>query len=264
MNLSSSNSTDDDVPTIDQHLFDLLADGELDEFGRRELLACLDDAPDGWRRCALAFLEAQSFKTEFRGLLDERPTNVPASPPVTGRLPRHGAWKTFVAVAASFLIALGLGVGLRDAFGPRDRPGAAGVEVAESARTPPSSGTGPDASAVARSDAVETPVGEPPAAQVLTVEADSWQLVSFSLGDESAQGGESIRLPAIERESIDEAWLKSLPRPIPPDMLRVFENLGHRVRQNRRLLPIRMNDGRRLVVPVDQIELHYVDNRVSQ
>ena len=40
--------------------FVLLVDGVVSVADRRELLASLDDVPNGWRRCALAFLEAQT------------------------------------------------------------------------------------------------------------------------------------------------------------------------------------------------------------
>src|ERR1017187_1735563 len=45
--------------------FDLLVDGELSEADRRALLLQLEHEPDGWRRCALAFLEAQCWKAEL-------------------------------------------------------------------------------------------------------------------------------------------------------------------------------------------------------
>ena len=50
-------------------MFDLLVDGELSPERRRQLLAHLDSEPDGWKRCALAFLEAQSFRESFTDLL---------------------------------------------------------------------------------------------------------------------------------------------------------------------------------------------------
>ena len=56
----------------DEDLFrlELLADGELDEDSRRTLLSRLDQTSDGWRRCALAFLEAQCLGESFeRGVL---------------------------------------------------------------------------------------------------------------------------------------------------------------------------------------------------
>lgn len=46
---------------VDSALLDRLVDGELPEQQRRNLLSSLDRRPEGWRQCALAFLEAQSW-----------------------------------------------------------------------------------------------------------------------------------------------------------------------------------------------------------
>ena len=49
----------------DDILFDRLVDGELSAAERQQLLASLDDRPGGWRRCALAFLEAQTWRSDL-------------------------------------------------------------------------------------------------------------------------------------------------------------------------------------------------------
>jgi len=59
----------------DQRLLDMLVDGELADDQRRELLVRLNETPDGWRRCALAFLEAQSWRREM-GVVVREPTGV--------------------------------------------------------------------------------------------------------------------------------------------------------------------------------------------
>ncbi len=56
-------SVNDDV------LFDRLVDGELSAIERERLLTSLDDRADGWRRCALAFLEAQSWRRQMKKLV---------------------------------------------------------------------------------------------------------------------------------------------------------------------------------------------------
>ena len=55
------------VPLTEEDLFrlELLADGELDEESRRDLLERLDRTADGWRQCALAFLQAQCLGESF-------------------------------------------------------------------------------------------------------------------------------------------------------------------------------------------------------
>jgi hypothetical protein len=53
---------DDDVK------LDRLVDGELSADEYRALVASLDEEPGGWRRCALAFLEAQALAGEISGV----------------------------------------------------------------------------------------------------------------------------------------------------------------------------------------------------
>jgi hypothetical protein len=93
----------------DDRLIDRLVDGELSADERRTVLARLDAEPDGWRRCALAFLEGQSWR-EALGLLAAG-----SREPMTGtgrggirwrNLPRV---RTLAAVAAGLLAAFALG-----------------------------------------------------------------------------------------------------------------------------------------------------------
>jgi hypothetical protein len=74
------------------------------------------------------------------------------------------------------------------------------------------------------------------------------------------QPGASFNLPAIERDNVDEQWLRSLPPAIPENVRQALSRTGHQVQQRRELVPVPMQDGRRLIVPVDQVEVHYVGN----
>src|SRR5688572_13787438 len=47
---------------VDPRLIDRLVDGELDGPQREALLRALDAQPGAWRRCAMAFLEAQAWQ----------------------------------------------------------------------------------------------------------------------------------------------------------------------------------------------------------
>ena len=71
----------------ESELFDLLVDGELDEQRRHRLLSGLDKRPDGWRKCALAFLEAQSFGQEFSLMLRQPAMGESTPAGVSGSLP---------------------------------------------------------------------------------------------------------------------------------------------------------------------------------
>ncbi len=243
------NRNDNNPPKIDQHLFDLLVDGELDEPERRELLASLDDTEDGWRRCALAFLENQCLGTELGYLARVQPAEARRMKRTrqSSFFGRHRG--TLAAMAASFLVALALGICWRSLFLPDSGLIFPSMDVADldAPASPDVSDGLPDTPQIATSDA----------AGGLDEDPGAWRMVSFAMPN-GANEAETIRLPAIERDTLDEVWLDDLPQAIPPEVIRTIEDSGARIRGQRRLLPLRMKDGRRLVVPVDQVEIQYV------
>ncbi len=84
-----------------------------------------------------------------------------------------------------------------------------------------------------------------------------WRLVTVSAPGDGQEPGRSIRVPAIERDSLDDEWLRNLPPAIPDEVLQALARTGHEVQQRRELVPVPLRDGRRLVVPVNQVEVHY-------
>ena len=76
----------------------------------------------------------------------------------------------------------------------------------------------------------------------------------------SNDAGDSVRLPALERNSIDRQWLESLPSPIPESVVQALERSGYEVQTQQELMPMPLKDGRKLVVPIDKVQLQYVGN----
>jgi hypothetical protein len=221
-------------------LVDMLVDGELSEPRRRELLRGLEHAPDGWRRCALAFLEAQCWRKELGGMAGEAQARREPPQPSTPLKRSWTRWPRVVALAASLLIAAGAGVLWRD-VGSRWAPG--GGQFAAGVTEP----LPKDASRPARS---ELAGGGPQSAA-------PWEMVTLTSAGGGPPASPPLRLPAQPRDRIDDEWLRSLPAAIPPDVLRALENTGHEVRQSRQVLGLPLPDGRRLVVPLDQVEMEY-------
>ena len=87
-------------PTVDDRLLDRLVDDELDGPQRAELLAALDAEAGGWRRCAVAFLEAQAWERALRNTQTDR--TVPATQLPRLRLPVP---LRFTGIAAAVLVA---------------------------------------------------------------------------------------------------------------------------------------------------------------
>lgn len=239
--------TPDDPLALDDQTLDLLVDGELSPAARRELLARLDSIPGGWRRCALAFLEAQSWREDFRTL--PRPPETPPRPTVPAAGPARRHWLTarnlgtLAAMGASFLVALGLSFLVRQGWQPA-APVAVPGQVAE-------------VDVPGNTAALPEPSGESPMRSVprqRNMAGGPWTTVSLPVSN----GAEPLQLPARERNAVDETWFERLPSAIPQEMLHALQGSGHQVDLQRRLMPFPMKDGRQLVVPVDQVDVHPV------
>ena len=104
-------------PLLDDRLLDRLVDGELDGPQRAHLLAAIDAEPGGWRRCAMAFLEAQAWEGALR---NPQSHGAVASigmtqPPRRLRLP---APLPLTGIAAAVLVAFVTGFLARGTPGP--------------------------------------------------------------------------------------------------------------------------------------------------
>jgi len=229
---------------------DRLVDGELSDADRKALLSGLDHEPEGWRRCALAFLEAQAWKQELRFIAkpqaaqDSRVESdevLALKTATEGQVDRSLGWRqrlsTALAMAASFLVALVIGSQLHRGFGP----GPAGTEL-----------VGANASGAGASH--PTALVQPTTLPM----GDKWELVTLKANDGKDGAQRIVRVPAVDRETLDAQMYQSLPETVPPDVLEAMTRMGHEVRQHRELVPVPLNDGRQMVVPVDRVELHYV------
>jgi hypothetical protein len=117
----------------DDRLIDRLVDGELAEGERRDLLLRLETEPNGWRRCAMGFLEAQSWRVAFGPHVHPahvvpRPTLAPAGPG-----DKRTAWvqiARLAALAAAFVAAFAMGWRLHGDH-VRNMPGPASASTAQ-------------------------------------------------------------------------------------------------------------------------------------
>ncbi|HEY4310135.1 MAG TPA: hypothetical protein VGN12_11845 [Pirellulales bacterium] len=235
---------------------DRLVDGELGDQERRQLLATLDTRPDGWRRCALAFLEAQTWEQELGSFavppksvkpkvadvaapvaestvtsFESKPT-VEASPSLWWKATNVSLpW----AMAATFLLAFGLAWTIRSP---------------EARQLVGDSDTGaPVVTKLATADPLPRNTAKKADAATDTGRLDTVKLVM----DDGARGQREVELP-IESTSADDAWLTQREPIVPRELRQALERMGHRVDERRQFLPVRLDDGRQYVVPVDQVE----------
>lgn len=251
-----------------QRLLDLLVDGELSEAQRREVLAWCQSEPDGWRRCALAFLDAQSWSSVLGQMATERviaervaagkPTSddplwaAPAAGANVVERPRaaqpHSWFGSALALAASALVAFTLGLWARGGFSggamSGNRPLMPSGEHQTLSTVAEHDGAGSGALSADRPE--QGPRGK----------------VRLVVGGPAGTADE-IQLPVIEGQSLGDDWRHGQPA-MPLDVQQALERLGHRVRQQRQLVPFSLDDGRRVMVPVDQIDVQPVADRAFQ
>lgn len=226
---------------IDEATLNRLVDGELDEPEYRRTLLRLDVEPDGWKRCALAFLEHQALQRELGDCLADlseekgRARGIPAR-----RKPaphRRRGWEIVLAAAAGLVLAV---------WG--------GFEY-QRGRTPQQASARTDSS-VARSS-TDHVVGRERREPADSAQGESFDPVgNVLLVMDPTTGGQSqrVHLPVYP----PEAW-ESLLRnrsAFPDHVERALNRLGSDVRRDVFLTPVQLEDGRQLLIPLEQVEIN--------
>jgi hypothetical protein len=230
-------------PRISNEELDRLVDGELSLTQQRALFDRLQSEPDGWRRCALVFLEQQAVVAALRGAGDassgqsgatsEQANSAsplvmagPAAewPNALSSCPRR-PWPTLIAVLLAGLVGTLGGYSWRPSAIQRERPQATRPSVEQT---------------VPETDSLEDP---PPA-------------VFVRFGRATNQG--QLELPLMRwadwRNHPD--WLAE--SAVPRELDGQLRQTGHAVSRSWRYFPVRLSDGREAVVPVEQVELRRV------
>jgi hypothetical protein len=220
--------SDDDMSEseleFDDAELDSLVDGSLAEPRRRSLLLALEAAPDGWRRCALAFLEAQAWRAalgELEGAAPSPVADVPAPTIVSPARRQYVSLMKQALRAAVVLLAFGTGWMLGHLPARQATPLVAGAGNPPTAVSPRPSTVSADLLAAPRREAV------PPA---------------------SIASSELAPRPQSAKAA------SALPPPLRDHLLRE----GYRIRESTALTAIALDDGTRIAVPVAQVRLQFV------
>jgi hypothetical protein len=209
---------------------DRLVDGELTDEGRRELLAVLEARPDGWRRCALAFLEAQAWRSEMGAWVaggrggQRAAATVAPSPERVRAVPSGWSVYGILAAAAAVLAAFGLGRFLDQP--PQERLGPPQVAMQSPSEPPAIAEPAPPRGGDFVTLVVNDHHGKPQRVEIPLVEGQR-------LGNQFAQ---------------EPAWSEA------PELARRLDRQGLGVEVRRRYAPLFFEQEDRLipmVVPVD-------------
>lgn len=218
---------------LDQSLLDRLVDGEVSAAEQRALLLQLDDTPHAWRRLALAFLEAQAWQHELRGVSDTvamiSPDMATVLTPVTHRRRR---WLASATMAATVCVVFGLG------FACGSLQPAGSPTIVERA----SPGVVPDQDSA------------------VSLES-SPEMIRVLLAGDTPGTFREVDLPLVEAKDDGSALLADEPSFIPHQVRRTLERMGHEVQEQRQFVPVQLSDGREAVVPVDDVHVRFVGQK---
>jgi len=222
--------------TNDDVLFDRLVDGELSADERHRLLAALDDRPDGWRQCALAFLEAQTWRTELGRFVDE--------PPARAELAHDGVAASFAgrralrwyALAASVLVAFTIGLAFGGILSPFHFAAAPHPIDQLAAASPDESG--PAGNTAGPDDAL-----------------------TLWVNDESGRP-RALRVPLVDAATVEQQLGLEFPTSVPATVRDQLHERGYQVESKRRYAPLWLDNGRPLVLPVEDTKIIPVSDRV--
>jgi hypothetical protein len=256
-------------------LIDRLVSGDLAEAQRRGLLAWLDEQPDRWRRCGLAFLEAQLWQEAMSAAMPRVSMGIHQS--VASQTGPRRPWPTvraIAAVAAAMLVSFTLGLCSSPIGQWLDSPGvvhathdgAGSVPNREAvdgprpaprtrqaaSQFPPPEGRSADARSQASSGKGSGSLPSPP------VQTFAVLKVATNRSDTR-----DVHVPVLEGPSSYEKWLRPEPEAIPEHVRRELERKGYQLEQRRRFLEVQLEDGRHALIPIDQYEVTFVGSRSS-
>jgi hypothetical protein len=246
-------------------LIDRLVDGGLTPAQLRLAIDELDRAPDGWRRCALAFLEAQCWSESFRhldqtvangygplaaGSFGDRPA-ISVSSPIPIASPPRRRWIGVALAAGVSLVAFSLGW-----LGHSLRSGVLGERPPETpivATSEPLATDGGGPPATDGSSGLPDPgsIATLPAARLPTIR----EVARLRVGSGDPDAAE---VPLLAGPGISPRWLLEQPPPISEHGRAAWRRRGYQLEQHRRLVSIPLGDGRRAAVPIDQVQVRYV------
>ena len=240
----------------DSLLFDRIVDGGMTPDELRAAVEQLEREPDGWKRCALAFLEAQALNESLRALgqAEKQGPDGPVlalHPAAAARGGHHLGWLRGVAAAVIVGISFGAGWMSHPAQvgSPRQDSlarGSAGTPL------PQLSEGGPSGRASATSSAAEEERGLPPAEPSEAIRT----VATIRFGPE----GSPSEVPVLAGPGLTEDWLAHQPPPVSEHGQVVLARQGYQVEQRRQFYTAVLADGRRVAIPVDHVQIQYTGN----
>ena len=240
----------------DELLVERLVDGEATEEEREKIVCRLDETVDGWRYCALAFLEAQSFREALKDYSDVSEGALPLSKSNPKfRRARSASVRSWLdrslSAAAGFLVAaVAIGGFMRFNQSPTS-PSLPEFPLASNAPSVPA-------------DPIET--SRFPESVQTNASANS-KLLSGSISPRTvvlnnpSKGLSNVETPCREVENYDPEAFQISSSAIPQEVVNHMYNVGGTIDAHRDEYRFPLDGNRVLIVPVDTYDVRSNGNQ---
>jgi hypothetical protein len=81
----------------------------------------------------------------------------------------------------------------------------------------------------------------------------------LNFNDAGSSENSEVEVPIVEAPDVSAEWLSQHASAMPAAVEKAIESSGHRVTKHRTLVPIRSQDGRLLLMPVEQVDVEPED-----
>ena len=241
------NTSGEPMNVSDEQL-DRLVDGELERAEYRRLLAALDNQPEGWRRCEMAFLESQALGHDMMALDLASPDWADCvsqgSPPTVLKTTSglSSRWSFWTVVAASFLVAFVLGLTWRHGWSQLSPP-----EITRSSPQQPvvDQNRFTEVTSAAPTDSI-TDAGNTP-------RNNAWGQITLIVdGDDGT--AQEVSLPVFKQQGLQDDWFEKM-AVVPPHIQRDLRRLGYQARRDVSWAPVELQGGQRVFFPMSEFEI---------
>lgn len=221
--------------------FDRLVDGELSSPEYRRLLSRIEQSPEGWRRCAMAFLEAQALSEDMAwAMRTETQQHRVEVAPATAATSRLGGsfrrMERLAAMAACLAVAFGLGWAIQSSM-------TGGM---------PGNGPGPGPNVIANNPPNVPPVINPPVQTPRTMVMKP-EFVYVNQWDGQNRTGVPIPVDPTRTFDPQQPWDNSWG--MTAQDLQKLKDEGRQFETHNCLIPVSLENGDRVVVPMQEVIL---------
>jgi hypothetical protein len=260
---------------LDDVFFDRIVDGSLSPTQLRDSIERLDREPGAWKRCTLAFLEAHAWSESLRSLgqtsgTPARDHSVYIDLAAVSTKPAHRRWlRSAVAAgiaAASFAVGWfshGLPIPpARDPIIVQSMPAAVPDSTVPQPPRESQEGEDPSSSGTRAMPALASDpegLGADPQ-NAAPFAPDLRQLVQTVARLRVGPANAPAVVPILAGPGVTEEWISRQPPPVSEHGQVVLQRQGYHVEQHRRLLTTILPDGRRVALPVDEVQIQYTGN----